>query len=174
MDQKLKERLFGAVIILSVLIVVLPILFKPPPDRFSAFYPEDSLHEEKVQNSIALALDNHLLKEKPSKPLMPISNPLVRKSIKPGARFSDEKAFVLRIGIFSNPQNAKSLVEKLHYKGYPAYSKVDISKGISITRVFVGPKKTQTDIKKMRDHLKKELNLEGIVLFIKTPELGVG
>ena len=174
MDQKLKERLFGAVIILSVLIIVLPVLFKPPPpDALGALYPEDSLHEQKVQNSIALALDNHLLKEKPAKPVMPMSMPLVRKPIKP-CTLVNGKAWVLRIGIFSHPQNAKSLVEKLHAKGYPAYAKCDTSKELSITRVFVGPKKTEADIKTIRADLKKELNIEGLVLFIKTPELGVG
>lgn len=176
MDQKLKERLLGAVIILSVLIVVLPILFKPNNENLSELYQEDPFDEDRTPNPVVVALDNHLLKDKPSKNVMSISIPvpaprIVEKIVSPVSK--EIKVWVLRMGIFSDPQNAKSLVEKLTSQGYPAYSKVDTVKGAKMTRVFVGPSKYEHDIKKIRDHLKKDLHLEGMLLFIKDPELGV-
>lgn len=183
MDQKLKERLLGAVIILSIMIIVLPILFKPGNENLSDLIQHNLLEDDRLDAVVDLELEN-FVKQKPM-PMVaaPVLEPVKTVAVKPApapvktleapASVKGVRTWVLRMGIFSNPKNAKLLVEKLSAKGYPAYSKVDTARGAAITRVFVGPRKTENEIKKIRDRLKKDLHLEGIVLFIKDPESGV-
>lgn len=166
MDQKLKERLLGAVIILSVLIFFLPMLFKQNNGNNENL----SRATQSMENTAALEDQLKELELEKQQLIHPIS--AVPKVVPKVVPKESGKTWVLRMGIFSNPNNAKLLVENLSAKGYQAYSQVDMSKGAKITRVFVGPKKSEFEIKEIRDQIKHDLKMQGIVLYIKYPERG--
>jgi DedD protein len=157
MDQKLKERLLGAVIILSVMVFILPILFKQPaPVEVILEAPSE---DEDNKEAHKIPLTHKILT--PSIPKISISNPSTPKTVKTA------RVWVLRMGIFTNKDNAKLLAEKLFSKGYRVYSNVDKRKGTTFTRIFVGPYQNEYEVKKLRDRLKKELNIEGLVLLVE-------
>lgn len=179
MDQKLKERLLGAVIILSVLIFFLPMLFKQNTDNVNlselnseldeqmadrvaleAQLKELELEKEYITQSTPVSVEKSKVVKAPAV----ISNVITKEAKEPG------KTWVLRMGVFSNPNNAKLLEQNLSAKGYSSYSQVDMSKGAKITRVFVGPKKSESEIKKIQDQIKQDLKMQGIVM--QYPERG--
>lgn len=162
MDQKLKERLLGAVIILSVLIFFLPMLFKQSNENKNEL-TQDVSDEANIEDTAVLENQLKELELEKKRLIHPV--PVLSKEV--------AKTWVLRMGVFSNPTNAKLLVTKLSAKGYQAYAQLDMSKGAKITRVFVGPKKSEFEIKQIRDQIKHDLKMQGIVLFMEYPERGV-
>ncbi len=57
-----------------------------------------------------------------------------------------ERGYVLQLGVFSNPDNAKQLVERLRQQGIQAWSE---------TRVQVGPFRTREEAQQMRAALER-------------------
>lgn len=167
MDQKLKERLLGALIILSVSVFIVPNLFKQnnnTQNTLAKLVPDD--WEEDSENKIDFEAKyssntNTLIKPQPVRlAVQPIENKASKST----------RSWVIRMGVFSHSINAKSLSENLAAKGYRAYSKVEIIKDKKLTHVFVGPYKSEKEIKKIRDHLKNELKIQGLVLLIESPQ----
>lgn len=64
-----------------------------------------------------------------------------------------ERAYVLQLGVFSNPDNAKQLVERLNREGIRAYSE---------TRVQVGPFLTRAEAEQARAALQR-LGLSAVI-----------
>lgn len=71
--------------------------------------------------------------------------------------------WVIQIGSFQNKTNALKLVNKVRAKGYPAF----IQQIAANTRVYVGPESKQASARKLADHLKNELQLNGVVISYK-------
>src|SRR5579864_9566441 len=127
MDQKLKERLLGAVIILSVSVFVLPSLFKKNDNtiakRVSDFYEDDSDHkadledEPKLQSQLQPQPRPRLQFKPQAQPSRVISQPELKATQRQATQTT--RVWVLRMGIFSHSTNAKSLIESLFSKGYP-------------------------------------------------------
>ncbi len=171
MDQKLKERLLGAVIIVSVFIFFLPMLFKQNSVNLSELNSEVEAQigvdrvvlEEQLK---ALELEKEYLTSAPTV----VEKPKVPKAAVPILATESAKKWVLRMGVFSNPSNAKLLEENLSAKGYPSYSEMDTSKGAKIIRVFVGPKKSESEIKRIADQIKQDLKMQGMIM--QYPERG--
>lgn len=168
MDQKLKERLLGAGIILSVLVMVLPTLFKQnkapvvSSNTLGTFEDEADLNLEFEQKPrVRKIIGKPQIVQVPTKP-----QKIVKAPTKPSSEW------VLRMGVFTRQSNARSLIERLSAKGYPAFAKIDNTKEPKITRVLIGPYKNESEVKKIRDSLKKDLKIQGIVLLVDNPESG--
>ena len=103
----------------------------PPPPRVGSTAPAPSRPE-----STAPARDT---------PLSRTAAPHERPSA-PHEQRSGERVYVLQLGVFSNPDNAKQLVERLHREGIRAYSE---------TRVQVGPFATRAEAEQARAALQR-------------------
>lgn len=64
-----------------------------------------------------------------------------------------ERVYVLQLGVFSNPDNAQQLIERLHREGIRAYSE---------TRVQVGPFRTRAEAEQARAALQR-LGLSAVI-----------
>ena len=64
-----------------------------------------------------------------------------------------ERGFVLQLGVFSNPDNAKQLVQRLNREGIRAYSE---------TRVQVGPFQSREEAEKARLALER-LDIRAVI-----------
>lgn len=73
-------------------------------------------------------------------------------------------AWTLQLASFKDRDNADKLKQRLLKAGYKAYirQKQDLSK------VFVGPDLQRVEMEKLRDRLKKEFKLDGLVLRFTT------
>lgn len=76
-------------------------------------------------------------------------------------------AWVIQIGSFKHKPNALQLVNHLRAHGYHAFiQQISTSLGNS-TRVFVGPEEQHAKARKLAVRLKKELQIDGIVISYK-------
>lgn len=74
------------------------------------------------------------------------------------------QAWVVRVGSFASAENANGLRDQLRSKGFPAFVDEVSVEGRTLSRVQVGPETERTRGDALRDRLKQELKLDGIVV----------
>jgi len=171
-EQRLKERLFGAVVIISLIIIFVPMLLKGSHKKqeFEKQLPilphiivseKDFIAPKKLLVLAKSLEDKKLTKVEITKSVN--SKKVVhRKTVENSAKSS--KIWVVQLASFSKPQNAKNLIVKLQQQGMPAYTrKVSGTKG-QIIQVFVGPELERNKALKLQAQLKNNFKLDGLVI----------
>ena len=74
------------------------------------------------------------------------------------------QGWVVRLGSFSDSENASNLVTRLQDAGYKAYSRVMRSSQEALTGVFVGPWLDRGQVNEYQQKLQEEFNLAGLVV----------
>jgi len=74
------------------------------------------------------------------------------------------QGWVVRLGSFSDSENASNLVTRLQDAGYKAYSRVMRSSQQTLTGVFVGPWLDRGQVNEYQQKLQEEFNLAGLVV----------
>ena len=188
MGEGLKKRLLGAAVLLGLLIILAPALFRggnnhplvvgelsrdtqlqPPPvldyvDHLDVA-PEVVTVVPSSEESVPLPEDSAPLPEE-SVPV--VAKDDAAKRAVPGAGVDDKghlKAWTLQLGTFANKNNAFKLEQKLKSEGYNAYQKKSVnSRGKSLYRVYIGPEVSSDELHKLRLVLQKAMGLEGVVV----------
>lgn len=190
MDDGLKQRMVGAIVLVAIAMIFLPMLFDdnmsnngvdetqipPPPqmadlastktDQFIEKIPEVETADQnqqktwKEQDSAPNAFDEEAV----SAPSDPVSEPA---SV---VKISDNglpQSWTLQVGTFGDKANAQTLSDTLIKKGYQSYVReIKDDKG-STFKVFVGPDTQRAHIEETMKKLltiKKELHISGILL----------
>ncbi len=177
----LKQRVVGALVLLSLAVIFLPLLFDqepaafeeqkewlpPPPEveEFGSYEPKQVEYPDPAAQDLWTAQDT------------PEENP----EVMPPAPVADEdlpdrpvldaesipQAWSVQLATFAQRSNADKLSERLQQAGYQAYVRdINTQKG-PMVRVFVGPELVATEARKLRDKLKSEFKLTGIVVQFK-------
>lgn len=169
MDDGLKQRLVGAVVLAAVAVIFLP-----------SFFDEGNRRR----------VDTHtLVPEKPGIKTVEIKDPVRPENI-PQAKKPEQmyqmleptdivdgkpespaldgdavpKAWVVQVASYQTPERAAKLRDQLLSEGYKAYMRtVKTAKG-SVTRVFVGPKIDKQRALAIKDELDKALKVNTLVL----------
>lgn len=192
MDQRLKERLVGATVLVVLAVVFIPMLLddtqedkdeitgtiippKPDGEFSSRIIPlekdiEDVTTEVPPEN---VAIETPVVKTVPEMgPDQPALQDIKEKQ-KPALATSDVEppghnvginAWVVQLGSFSSEVNAQSLNKKLRDGGYPAFVEPVKEKNSIAYRVRVGPELKRSDAQTIRDKIKKTMDLDGIVI----------
>lgn len=144
LDDGLKQRLIGAIVLLSLTVIFLPVVFDrepiepvdrssqipPPPEIFTV----DIIEPENTEPVDMAPAPEQMYVPDESKPVSLNSEP---------AGLDDRgvpRSWVLQVASFHQAEHAENLRAKLVEKGFPAYvRKVQIQQQTS-TRVLVGPK----------------------------------
>lgn len=165
MDDKLRKRLIGAVVLMSLLVIFVPILIEkqnemigeigvipaepdilpgleniPMPDSYSR--PE-VLQEITPQIDV---VDNTDVKDEPESVATPLD------------------AWALQLASFSEKSRAQSLISKLRKHGYNCYQQQVKVAGKVRYRVKVGPEIERSSLVAMKPKLKKEFKLNGKIV----------
>lgn len=74
------------------------------------------------------------------------------------------QGWVVRLGSFSDSENARNLVTRLQDAGYKAYSRVMRSSQETLTGVFVGPWLDRGQVNEYQQKLQEEFSLAGLVV----------
>ena len=77
----------------------------------------------------------------------------------------------MRLGSFSNSENATTLVQKLQAAGYKAYTRRIQSEEDVLTGVFVGPWIDRSRINEYQQQLQEQFQLAGIVVRYEVEQL---
>jgi len=193
MEQKLKERLVGAAVLVAIAVIFIPIILndsqetesisgsnipeKPETNFNSRIIPvmendekallntieSESIGSEENQNKI----EQDIIAEKLVSDNDKIADDISAKK----EAIEDEvkvdvglSAWIVQLGSFTDEDNAQSLNEKLRKAGYPAFVEPLKKNGKISYRVRVGPEIKRSEADLLLKNLKDKMNLDGIVV----------
>lgn len=186
MNEKLKQRLVGAVVLVSLAIIFIPMLLDGgerssmpmfgsniPAKPDYAFEPLDI----PLQPVPPVAEERPVLIDKPE-PLpqptppeekaQPKPAPAVAAAKKPAPAATvaegEQSAWVVQVGSFSQSSNALALRDKLRGKGFTAFVEKVKAEGNTVYRVRIGPELKRQNAEKQLQRLQREMQLKGIVM----------
>lgn len=186
MDEKLKQRLVGAIVLVSLAVIILPMLFdnsvnnsvgvtenlipeRPESEFKSRIIP---ITPTQVESGQAESIDD-VDEDAPEKPHSSTQVSVVEKpapvNIEKEAVPSAEVrvglvAWAVQLGSFANPNNAINLRDKLRKMKYQAFVEtVYLNKGKK-TRVYVGPELKKEKSERVLKKLLKDIDMKGIVV----------
>ncbi len=156
MDDKLKQRLVGAVVLVALAVIVLPALFDGAGRRAR----EEAAFEippppQLPQRPLATL-----------EPLQPVPRPGQVDPQPAGASTPGEpqtpRAWAVQVGAFGSRANAQVLRDKLRADGYAAFVEaVDASPRY---RVRVGPEADKARAEQLQEKLQREFGHQGLVV----------
>ncbi len=175
MDERLKRRLVGAVVLVSLGVIFIPMLLEGPPgsgahQRVAEIPPPPAREfiSRIVPLGKVLKADGHAAPKKPPATL--------ESKVAPGRKGDAESsavsksrqrlgisAWAVQLGSFASEANAMVLRDRLRKKGYAAFSESVPANEGTVTRVYVGPELLQKNAEKIQRKLEAEFKLEGIV-----------
>jgi DedD protein len=171
MDERMKQRLVGAAVLVLAAVIFVPMLLdqddgdpklpariiqRSPPELEPPRLPEDaSARSVPLDSKPTTAAPAVPAPEKPE-PKLPAKT--VNKAT--AAAGGTKTGFAVQVGSFSKSSNARGLRDKLVARGYTVFVK---SSG-SVTRVYVGPQSSRGEAEKVLKRLLAELRLKGIVV----------
>ena len=156
MEKKLQQRLVGAIALVAVGVIVIPVILDGSgyksrhektvdiPDK--PFFPPVSQTRVKP---IATPIDKRkkeVEKKKKSEPAKPI------------------QSWALQVGTFGKEGNAKTFRDKLRKAGHSAYVESSKSGGKTSYRVRIGPELEKKRLEKLKTRLKKEMKIDGFIV----------
>lgn len=182
MDERLKQRLVGATVLVALAVIFLPMLLDGPDEyRFEKVEVPKAPAPPVVKRPDALVLtpkaDGSGL-EPAVKPVLdtvkddgkPIDEPITpvrSEKDKVQTRTVNEpgmQTWVVQVGAFGQKNNALKLQQQLRDQKFPTFVEEVRVKGASSYRVRVGPLLNKDEAAKMRDQLHKKSKLNGIVM----------
>lgn len=184
MDDRIRQRLVGAIVLVALGVIFLPMLFDTPnrgwlgEDR-----PLIPAPPQELQN---LAESVRTAEPSPGTETPQLTAPITSNALAPGAT-NDSAAQVadipapsrspralspdpqlatwaVQVGSFSSAENATRLRDKLRKLGFRAYTEEHEEDGKRATRVRVGPELDEERAKKLLSGLKAKAKIEGIVV----------
>ena len=177
MDQNLKHRLTGAIILVSVAVIFIPVILEGPDNEWAPLshsIPEAPQMDFKAHLDVPAPIPAPVkptVVQKPAEPEktaipVPESKPELEpepaKQVQPATE--SLSGWYVQVGSFSQELNASGLGKRLELSGYETRLQKAATKTGYAWRVMVGPGKTRGAAEKLRDRLAKDHQLKGIVI----------
>lgn len=185
-EGRLKQRLVGAIVLVALAVIFIPMLLsggrKMEMPVFGSNVPERSDEINNIQHidieemekseapsinpeRIPIAKDlpePEIVKDKESKSIIEqivnLTEPEEKKSV------IKETTWVVQVGSFKKKTNALALKEKLRKKKIHAFVERIMKDNKAVYRVRVGPEITRKKAETLKQKLKKEFKLSGLVV----------
>jgi DedD protein len=177
MNQALKQRLVGAVVLVALAVIFLPAVFNggryvqtdalkevPPAPPVATLVIEAPTRAQANADQQALpASEMFAMEPKPLSTIEKIQD--VTRSVtgfdKPGLDSKNHpKAWVLQVGVFSDKNKADALKKQLQAKNYRAFCRYRKN----VTHVMIGPDIEQSAVVKLKAAVDKEFSVKSIVV----------
>lgn len=164
MDKQLKQRLVGAIVLVSLGIIFIPALldgsgYKSRHSRSieipeePKFAPLTQLEVEKIKTPIAVRKEQTIKKQ-----VISGKKPVKKKSAKP------IQAWALQVATFSQKTNALVLQDKLRADKHPAYVSKTSVDGKQKYKVRIGPVISKQRVEALKQSIKKTHHLDGYIV----------
>lgn len=194
MEQKQKERLVGATVLIIVSVIFIPMILddttrtekviketnippRPEVQFNSKIIPvtdPEKEHSDIVNDSLTDSSEQLTIPEPDSEDKTSIiSQPVAEVETGDDLRHTtgdniDEKiglnAWAVQLGSFNNEENAHSLKKELRENGFPAFVEPYMQEGKKLYRVRVGPEIKRSDATALLEKIKQSVKKEGIVV----------
>ncbi len=174
MDLRLKHRLVGAVVLIAIGVIFIPMLLDGPPPA-----PEpvtlERIPPAPDAELVPRRVDLTLPPPEPARPVPPPSpSPAQAADKSPDASpdapatpapTGPAEAWAIQLGSFSQPENARALRDRLRKQGYAAFDeRLSGPDGKPTTRVRIGPELDRTALEKQLARLKKDPEFAGAII----------
>ena len=164
MDKTLQQRLLGAILLVALGVIFIPVLldgsgFKSRQGRSIQMPPEP---EFPPLSEIELKPVAPVRKQEETTPA-PVEEPQSRPPEKTELK-QPVKAFSLQVSTVTIKDNAYALRDKLRSRGYSAYVETRTRNGKTSYRVRIGPELDKSKLEKMKKTLSKEQGLDGFIV----------
>lgn len=191
MEQRLKQRLIGAVVLVALAVIFIPMLLQGPIERESTSVPIEIPAQPAVssraQPDPKPGLTPTAPPVSPVEPVAPptpaqdsvaVQEPASTPSATPQpATVTEPKPVVaapqipkelaswaVQVGSFGTEANALGLRDSLRSKGYAAYTETTRSGGKTLFRVRVGPIIERSEAESLQSVLARKESLKGLVV----------
>jgi DedD protein len=171
-DDGLKQRLVGALVLIALAVIFLPSLFKREHrvaiDSASLIPPSPDLRPAVIAEPIRS--EGISVAPPPDQAFQPKEELSLSHNIAdiPESKGLDERgipqAWTVQVASLTEPQRAKTLQDKLVATGYDAYLRVLKTEKGEITRVFIGPQIDRQIASEIKKKVDKELSVNSLVL----------
>ena len=185
MDERLKQRLVGAAVLVSLAVIFVPMALDRAREPQSRFVVDDipetpeeddvspilSLEADASGGSAATGAEGGPPAAAPDRAASTTSagneqdgssGEPERESASTGA--DTVNAWVVQLGSFARSQNAVALRDQLRAKGYTAFLESAESDQGRVTRVYVGPELQRAQAEQALKELQGEGDLQGIIV----------
>jgi DedD protein len=183
----LKQRLVGAIVLISLAVIFLPMLLDgtngsgssrlvdrmpaTPVYQFETLeIPLDLPQSEPREPTEPKAEAHNSEPEKPAvivkptAPAAPVAPPAAVKKKAAPRQKADDDGWVVQMGSFSSADNAHALRDKLRKHAFKAYVESIKSGGATSYRVRVGPEVSREKADALKERISKKLKLDSIVM----------
>lgn len=180
MDQGLKQRIVGALVLVVAAVVFLPMLLSGQDETVQVEVnvpPAPQLAEDELVAAIAQPLPvpepvaeipspataaplPEPVEIAPPEPVVPVPAPVVQPAVQPPV----SGGWVIQQASFSSEQNAESFRATLIKQGYNAYTRAGQSAGKPIVRVYVGPLASREAANQVRAELERRHKDKGQIV----------
>lgn len=183
MEQRVKQRLVGAVVLVALAVIFIPMLLTGPVEREPTDVPIEippkpmvgtppGLPAQEAEAPEPVALTPSRPVETPSGPApaeQPAEPAPVVAADEPAAKSptrtpSELASWAVQVGSFSDEANAMGLRDRLRKKGFPAYVDAIEGNGKTFYRVRVGPMVQRPEAETVQTRLAKEEQLKSLVV----------
>ncbi len=186
MDEKLKQRLVGAAVLVSLVVIIAPMILDQPPEpredwRSAAipprpehvfrtdFVPVSEAEIRSMADPAAVAPEQagHPSAQDTAGSPPTASRGATKRASNGAAKPSADRAlgvWAVQLGSFSNSANALALRDRLRAKGFPAFIEDVRVNDRRVRRVYVGPELLRATAAESLRRLEKETDLKGLVV----------
>lgn len=176
MDDGLKQRLIGAIVLLALAVIFVPVIFDreqlqpvdrqsqvpPAPDIVPVTIPEPEQTMADVEP--APPVDEIFLPDEASsaseQPAPEVEQPALNAQGVPNA-------WTLQVASYSNAERAEEMRELLTDAGYTAYTRVARNAQGEMTRLFVGPKLDKASLQAEQKAIEEKYQVSTLLLQFK-------
>lgn len=192
MDERIKQRLVGAIVLVSLAVIFIPMILAPPDETGEVVAgTEIPSKPAGIFRSRIVPLEEGGDAKRHARPETPPASGEGQRAFGeeadiapvpedfrgtneeqagavPSAGPDDQRlgltAWAVQVGSFSQRQNAIALRDRLRGKGHAAFVESAYGNDGAVTRVFVGPELLRKNAASAAEKLRAELQIEGIVV----------
>ena len=174
MDRSaLMQRVVGAVVLVSLAVIFLPMLLRPVDDKLASAGSSIPAIPENVSTLVFKRDQQGVFQSTGPASIAPSQNANTMATTtttttttpvgSSGSSLGD--AWMVQLGSYSNEAAATALREKLRAKHHPTYvERVDAGAGPESWRVKVGPELSQATAQALKKRLEKETGLKAVLV----------
>ena len=171
MDDGLKQRIIGAVVLIALGVIFIPVLFDrermEPVDKKTQIPPAP--HIETIEIQKPKPIEHELVSKKPSQAYIPNEEQIVdeeRESFTLDPQ-GVPKSWVLQVASFMHESHAKDMRNNLEESGFKSFVRtIETDKGL-MRRVYVGPKINKNELLDEKKKIEKQFNMQTLLLQYK-------
>ena len=173
MDDGLKQRLIGALVIVAAAIIFIPMLFDDAgtsPEAIRVAIPQKpdvpklEFSKPRPPSESTPRASSAVSKAEIAEAPVASGSSEAGQPEKPIVTASGVSGWAVQLASFEELANAEALRDKLRAAKYKAYIKYRPDKSPPLIQVFVGPELKRTAIDNLQRRLQSEYELQGIVV----------